>query len=298
MIAHFYLHEHSFRCPNDTELFNLTEKINQLRNDVDYIRQYKDTNLLFKHESIYDQHLFNGLSVADILYCGKGKAYFDRDVLESLRRIIEIAEDDTLSSKEISILLDRHTSSQAFGFLCLHPINGVETKFLIYSKNTWLDFHRFFLGMYPQSITYFFEGCKRYFPDLFFHEQIASTLKPMYPNFVKKIIWHLTALHDEFHKHKNSPYQRINTLQSFSSACQLDETASSEGDLTRKKDFTFTFLNNLNQPEEICCEPHLKLSKSDNIGDSKYYFYRIYFHEGKANIANNHMLIVHIGEHL
>ena len=61
---------------------------------------------------------------------------------------------------------------------------------------------------------------------------------------------------------------------------------------------TFSFLNHQGQSEKICCEPHLKLSKSDNTGDNTYYFNRIYFHEGRNNISESRILIGHIGEHL
>ena len=111
----------------------------------------------------------------------------------------------------------------------------------------------------------------------------------------------MKALNDDFRKYQKEPYSRIETLREFSTGCNLDEEASNQGNIKAKPLLTFSFVyfvKNESQNEKICCEPHLKLCKSDNIGDNTYHFNRIYFHEGKKHIAEGRILIGHIGEHL
>lgn len=300
MRAAFYLFNESFRYPANTPAEQIQANIEGLALDYDYIRQYKDRDCIKKHDSIYDEYLFEDLTVADILYSGKGKGIFNRDIVEHLRTVIDKSESDDIEPLEvIRDLLQAHNEDNVWGLLCLHKIESVDEKYLVYSKHNWLDFHRYFLGLYPKDAPFFFQECTKYFPDLFLHERNQHTIISVFPLFVKKMIQHLTYLNDDFSDCKVNPYNRNETLQRFSAYCNLDEVASTEGNANRKKDFTFEFMNAKKQMEKICCEPHLKLSRSDKYpGDSEYYYHRIYFHEGKKDIADGRILIGHIGKHL
>ncbi|MBX7240121.1 MAG: hypothetical protein K1X92_00135 [Bacteroidia bacterium] len=304
MKTDFYLLNHSFRYQEGISLSDLEERLKHLATDYDYIRQYKDRDKVRRHESIYEEVLFGNDSVMDILYNGKLKGVIDRDAIEALRTIIDKSEADSISSQEvIERLLQEHSQEQVYGLLCLHPIDNVPKEFLVYNKYNWLSFHRYFLGVYPKNVAFYFQECKKYFPELHFHERNETTINTLFDKFTKKIIEHLSHLHDSFNNCKTDPYNRVETLKRFSVACDLDEEASNEGDASRKKAFTFSFENNRGVFEEVCCEPHLKLCRSDAYpGDAEYYFYRIYFHEGKTdkdtNIANGKILIGHIGKHL
>jgi hypothetical protein len=301
MKAEFYLLNRSFSYQEGITLDDLESKIKNLDTDYSYIRTYKETEKIYKHESIYSEPIFNELTVEDLLYYGKGKGLVDRDTLEALRRIIDVSENINITPQEvIDELLDAHSQNTVFGLLCLHSIEMGENKgrYLVYDKNNWLDFHQHFLGLYPISNTHFCNEASKYFPNLFFHERVEQTVAKILNNFVKTIIVHLKALNNDFRKYQAQPYSRIDTLKAFSIGCKLDEEASNQGNSTDKPKMTFSFLNHQGLNENICCEPHLKLCKSDNKGDNTYYQHRIYFHEGKENISNNKILVGHIGEHI
>jgi hypothetical protein len=299
MIAEFYLLNQSFYCPSESSIEDLTLRLKALEQDYSFIRASKN-DVIKKHDSIYDQIIIDNLTVADILYYGKGKTLFNRDIIEQLRSIVEKSILDDLSSQEIiEKRLTEHNENLVYGLLCLYEISNVDEKYLVYSKNNWLKFHRYFLGLYPKNIDFFLDECIKYFPDLYFHERNRSTISSIFTDFKKKIIEHLSYLNDSFENCKTNPYNRVESLRRFTAYCNLDESATAEGNASRKEGFTFSFENTEKKQEKICCEPHFKMSRSDKYpGDGEYYYHRIYFHEGRQNIHNGKILVGHIGTHL
>jgi hypothetical protein len=308
MIAEFYIVNQSFRCPEGVTIEQLEEKIKLLSEDYLDIRQYKETDKILVHPSIYEECIFEDLTIEDFLYSKKWRKHFDRDTQKYLSIIIDHSEQTEETLEEvIEVLLPEHNENLVHGLLCLHQVEGIDEQFLVYDKNNWLSFHRHFLGLYPKKVTHYFNECKKYFPDLYFHERNEGTIGKIFPDFAKRVIYHLAALNDEFGKYKNKEkYQRIETLKAFSTGCNLDQEASTEGGQnsekerkSRKEALTFNFLTNENKLEPIYCEPHMKMANSDNYpGDGEFYFHRIYFHEGKKGIAEGRILIGHVGEHL
>jgi hypothetical protein len=144
------------------------------------------------------------------------------------------------------------------------------------------------------------EECKIYFPNLFFHERNKKTVTYMLKDCSGKIVYHLAALNDKFMDSCNLGLDRTQMLKHFTADAKLDETASLQGNASRKTDFTFAFMNGNGLPENVCCELHLKLCYNDAYpGDTSYSKdRRIYFHEGKQNIQQGKILIGHIGKHL
>jgi hypothetical protein len=306
MIADFYLMGASFQYPTGLSAEDLAIKIEDLARDCEYIRQYKTENRRFKHESIYDQEIYPNISMVDFLYSNIPaiKKKFGAEVLNALQMIVEKANDTNLSTKDIVELLDTHDEKNAYGLLCLHKINevadaAINERYLVYDKQNWFAFRRHFLGLYPNDTVFFCKEAVKYFSNLHLHERNVGTMRPIYKDFVQKIITHLGYLNDDFNQYKGTPYLRRETLKVFSAACKLDEEATIEGNVKHKSKITFIFENDSDTMESICCEPHLKLCHSDkHPGDRVYYFHRIYFHEGKPNIQNGKILIGHIGKHI
>jgi hypothetical protein len=158
------------------------------------------------------------------------------------------------------------------------------------------------LGKYPHSDDgeYFIEECKIYFPNLFFHERNKKEVLYILKDCSGRLVYHLAALNDKLRDSYDIEKERAKALKHFSIVAELDETASPEGDASRKKKFTFEFINDDGLSEYVCCEPHLKLCYNDDYpGDTSYSTdRRIYFHEGKPNIQQGKILIGHIGKHL
>ncbi len=295
MTSEFYLLSHSFRFPENITVADLESRIKDFSENCEWIRKH-DSEKIFVHDSVYEEIIFPNISTMELMYNPVHRKTFDRDTIEFLRKIVDKSEQTNLTSEEISILLTEHSENQVFGLLCLHKTDFAEEKYLVYDTHNWLDFHRYFLGIYPKNTSFFFSECQKYFPALFLHQRNKETINKIFPDFTQKIIYHLTCLNDHFREIRKTHYFLPDALKTFSIVCKLDENASLEGDAKRKKDLTFDFLNTNHELEKVCCDPHLKLCRNDR--EQEYFYHRIYFHEGKENIANGKILIGHIGEHL
>lgn len=303
MTAEFYLLADSFRYNADSTLIEIEEKTKSLAEDFRYIKKYKETNKLFVHPEIYDVNFLEGIVLLDLLYNEEvANQHLDRDVRVSLKQIIIENETSPYTSAEVKeVLLPAHDENLCYGLIAFNVLEDVAPEHqVVYNLTGWLDFRRYYLGLYPKNATFYIDESIKYFPNLYFHERNKQTITAILTDCPKKIVYHLTALNDKFKQFYVQPYNRVNALAQFSAAANLDETASPEGNAARKKYFTFEFMNNDHEPEEVCCEPHLKLCHNDQYpGDQSYSNdRRIYFHEGKSNIENGKILIGHIGGHL
>lgn len=299
MTTEFYLLERSFRYKEGISENEIEDKIINLSNDYSYIRKYKDADKIYVHDSIYSEIIFPSISVQDVLYDREKNKNFDKDVITALRIIIDRSENTDIPADEIVHLLEEHSEEKVIGIICLHRIDDIAKQYLVYNQNNWIQFHRYFLGIYPKDSEYFYNESLKYFQELFLHKRNIDTISDILQDFSERIVFHLSCLNDKFNTYKKNPYNRNQTLKEFSIACKLDEEASSEGNITRKNDFTFTFKNDNGMEENVCCEPHMKLCRSNHYpGDKEYYFNRIYFYEGKRNIENGKILVGHIGKHL
>lgn len=302
MIAEFYLIPDSFSYNINFTVEEIENKTRSLANDFVNIRRYKDSNLIKVHSSIYNIEFFQGIILMDLLFNPKIGEEIDRDTKAMLQKIIvESVETDDDIKYVINNLLPNHNEDKCFGLIAFNEVKVVAPEYqIIYNIRGWFQFRRYFLGLYPKDANYFIDECSKYFPQLFFHERNKSTVQKILGICSKKIIYHLSALNDEFRNSQLEGLNRAEILKHFSIAQKLDERASLEGNASRKNDLTFEFLNDSRQQELVCCEPHLKLCYNNNYpGDSSYSkIRRIYFHEGKSNIQQGKILIGHIGEHL
>lgn len=305
MLAEFYLINSSFRYEEGRLKEDIEEAIEKLSDDIEYIREYKDK--ILKHSSIYEEYIYAGYQILD-LYTDK-PCPLSRNVKKFLLKVIDHNNETSWSNEEITELINEQENeplnedNSLYGLIALFKSSGLEItqeNYIIHNKRNWLDFHRYFLGKYPFSEQYFLTEAKKCFPMLYFHERCQltlSTLENNWKDFTITLVYHLSCLSDKFPKYKAiENYQRIEVLKAFGSECNIEVTP--QGNLEDKPLMTFEFEDQSGNKERICCEPHMKLSKSDKSGDSIHYFNRIYFHEGKDNIQDNKILIGHIGKHI
>ena len=144
-------------------------------------------------------------------------------------------------------------------------------------------------------LFFFIDECKKYYPDLHFHENNYQSIKSLIGNSDKIVVHYLNELNNNFLKCKLETTNRIDLLKKFNSISNFDLDASPEGDVNRKKELTFYFINHHKEDIAIYCELHLKLLYDDS---KKVKQNRIYFHEGKDDIEKGKILIGHIGKHL
>lgn len=183
---------------------------------------------------------------------------------------------------------------------------SINEDILDVENKNWFDIHRNFLGKYPVDCNYFVEECRIYFPYIYFHDRTKGSVRQILTEFSERIVHHLSGLNDKLRVLQNTfgemNREEILEILSKKEYGNFDEVATLEGKSSRKEDFTFDFpLNSKeNSFEKVCCEPHIKLCKSNlGSGDNSYHTdKRIYFHEGKSHIQDGKILVGHIGKHL
>lgn len=302
MVAHFYLLAVSFHNNANLSKDDIEEKIKRLSEDINLIHNYRDTNKLYvNYDEIYPQILYSTYTVEDFLCRGyelTKQGHIERDVLNAFLNINNKSQATEASCQKVKDeLIPTTNENNCYGLIAFHKINEFDDNFqIIYGKDEWYKFRRYFLSLYPQDANFFIDECIKYFPNLYFHKRNRQEIKSILSDCPKKIIYHLSALNDKFKDCIEPNLNRTQILECFSRYAQLDETATLEGDASRKKDFTFSFPNDKGKDEDICCEPHLKLCYSDR-SNSYSTDRRIYFHEGKPNIQDGKILIGHIGNH-
>jgi hypothetical protein len=304
MTAELYIVPESFRYKTGVTVEELEEKIKSLADDCfGHIRKYNDENRIFVHHDVYSVDIFDGISIHEFLYDPqRTRGKFDRDVIKALRKII--AENNDTSKKMdfiVNDLLPNHNKDICYGLICFNKIETITQEYLIvYNLQNWFAFRRYFLGMYPGNSGYYMDECKKYFVKLFFHEGTKNTIKPIFANCSRKITHHLSALNDVLPKILKEEKQLPIVLKKLTAAAHLDEEASLEGNIVKKKKLTFSFRNDEGGFEDVYCEAHLKLCYNDNYPQDASYSTnrRIYFHPGRYNIQNGKILIGHIGKHL
>lgn len=303
MLAEFYIIAESFAQNENSTIAEIEAKTKSLAKDFVNIRRYRDTNKLFVHPSIYNVTFINNVTISDLLFNDEiSNNNLDRDVRVLLKKIVLESETTSYTTQEVKeVLLPEHNADLCHGLICFNTIEGINPDFqVIYNLKGWLDFRRYYLKIYPGNESFFIDECIKYFPNLYFHERNKASVGVILHNCSKKILYHLIALNDKFRENQQEGLNRTQVLERFSINARLDETASLEGNPSRKLKLTFQFTNSANVLEDICCEPHLKLCYNDNYpGDNSYSTdRRLYFHEGKVNIHEGKILIGHIGDHL
>ena len=304
MKADFYLLSESFNFSD--EGLNLFENsIQLLSDDINFIKSNGDK--IFKNDNIYNIEISKNIFLYD-LYDPEFKINLSRDTRKFLIGILDKSTSTEKSETEIFIIIDNQENSN----LCeLWVVNGAihfnsntvscKTEYSISDKRSWLKFHRYFLKAFPCNVNHFVQSCDKVFPNLYVHKRIENEMLKMdggWENFTSDIVKILSMLNDDFPKYlvNRKNYQRIEALTKFSGETGFE--ISNQGNAKQKAEMTYSFPKSESEFENICCEPHFKLSKSNAKSDSIFYHNRIHFHEGKADLMDGKILIGHIGRHI
>ncbi|PKD17142.1 hypothetical protein APR41_06830 [Salegentibacter salinarum] len=296
MQSNFYLVNKSFEYKTKTTVSQIENRIRSFSDDYDFIRQH-ESEVVLVNSGIYEALIYPNITVAEFLgFSPNTKQLFNKQIITYLNIVLRKSKKTSITTDEvIEILLNEQSENELHGLMCLFEVEGIDPKFLVYNKNNWLSFHRYFLQQFLLTPEVFFSECKKYFPNLIFHPNILTSLKKILRDSYETIIKHLIYLNDILPICIEENKTRQDVLKQFNSSCDLDSNASPEGNIERKSDLTFDFQNNEGINENIYCELHLKLVFNDN---RKVEQNRIYFHEGKYEIGGGKILIGHIGRHL
>lgn len=138
------------------------------------------------------------------------------------------------------------------------------------------------------------------FPNLFFVDDIATTINTLQRNFDDlraEIVMHLTAINNYHDNFKTLLTQNMNNeriAREFSSYTGIE--CSPQAGRQSVENLKLSCYNTISQQKEIIkCELHTKFEKY-NIDKTKQD--RIYFFPGKSGIYDGKTIIKHIGKHL
>lgn len=181
---------------------------------------------------------------------------------------------------------------------------------VVYNKQTWLNLRRQILGNHPETPKRFISECKKYFPNLIFHENCTTSLIDDEFNYLetspRRIVYYLSCMSDnfqEFYKGYERKGEPNKLLACFSGLYGLDESGSMQQRPEKKSELTFRFKDKRHIPYDILCEPHLKISQEDknckikNIDHDKFHP-RIYFAFPQSEIEHGRIPIGSIGKHI
>ena len=241
------------------------------------LNDYKEK--LFKDDNIYYINIIDNKPIYEVLHDDT----LDSDYKVMLASIIDRSSDIVNGMK-----IDSHIGlNHCIGHTC------------IYSIEDWILFHHTLLSTKFSNEEDFYNGIVKYFPNLKFHSNIENTLNTLDGGceyFIADIIKSLQCLNNELHYDIESTNNLPEALKMLTSKLGLKVTL--EGNASRKKDLSFIFMKYNKEEINIYCEPHVKLEKSSNSSDSKWYSNRIYFHQGYKDIEDGKILVGYIGEHL
>ncbi len=306
MLAELYISDDSFLYNSRMNKKDIQNRLKQLQSDIDYIlTNYGSDNIIYVNNTIYNKPFYLNHSIS---YLINNKEFtikeFDELFYRSLFSIINRPKQTKISTDEvIKILLKEHSADLCHGLIAFDEVSHInkERQIIIYTKNDWYKFRRYYLSLYPINGEYFIKECRKYFPKLFFHERNVTTVSCLLSDCSKKLVFYLSELNDKFEHSKTNPYNRKESLRIFNSQCSFDQDASDLGNSGSKKkskkreNVKFKFLDNKGHKKDIHCDLHLKILKNDfgKVSTGR----RIYFCEEDKDIAIGKILVGHMGGH-
>lgn len=303
MKSDLFLCNSSLKYEDGVTIEEISEKIICLLQNIIKIKEEIeirniDKDRIVKYKGIYEINIYKDYIVSDLLY-GSNQV-LNRDVKKALLHIIDRHKEKNITENEVFTLIQNNNSGCLNGLICLNSISieGLDQNVIIKTDKDWYKFHRCFLAKYPVNEDNFYREIKQYFPQIYFNSNVLNSLKSIdggLEKFASIIVYNLAQLNDKFNLCIQSDLRK--TLHVFSGTCGVDATL--QGDARKKSKLTFDFVDeDLGIRESVCCEPHLKLKRTNLPGDSTFYSNRIYFNEGIPHIMDGKILVAHIGKHL
>lgn len=242
------------------ELYNIKKEIDS------------SNDLLFKDNNLFLVHFFNSKTIYEVLHT------LNHDIQTLL---IEILKAKNLNSEVCKLV----------------GLNKIGTSNTIYTFEELISYYKYYIENLIDKDE-FVERINKFFKRINFSDNIRDSLNSLdgkLEDFNYVIINILICLEKEYEIcMKDANNETITALKMFSTKLGLETT--NEGDVSRKKYFTFNFKNKTEE-NKICCEPHIKMCTSKVLGDTKHYVNRIHFHSNHEDFENK-ILVGHIGGHL
>ena len=246
MIANFYIIPESF-CSSSLNDEQFLSSLENFISEYYKIVQFKEENKIIIQEKIYEIILPNGKSLADFIYSDntnvEGK---DLSMKKFLSSVFSKLVHEEFSIDDIKDRIKSNSIDSCYGIISLSKIKDIaDENQIVYDKNSWLNFRRYHLGLFFGDAEYFIDECKKYYTELFLHENNYTSTGKILDGFSNKIIFHLSGLNDNLPNLliKKNYNNHTELLSNFSTLASLDDQASLEGANKDRLKFSFTNKN-------------------------------------------------------
>ena len=304
MIANLYIPTESIKHNGTDSDEEVQNKLQSFIKDLIYIQRYKNENIIYFGADIYEAFITgdkNIFQLAEILN------YEEKNLIYAI--ICNTSEMCTCPLNDLIEACQIDTDDECTTIIAFNSIEIPSTvNYIIYNKTNWFTFRRVMLARHHKNDpNYFIEECKKYFEELYFHENNKLVIGDFLQKSAIKFINYLTALNDSFkaYKQENPGLNTNDMLANFSRLHNMDDLASLQGNPSKKPLLTYEFDAILSEThtryrKSLICEPHLKICWPDNPTDPDRYNYcaRIYFHFGDNEVHDGKVLIGSIGPHV
>lgn len=186
---------------------------------------------------------------------------------------------------------------------------------IVYDKDSWYTLRRQILGNHPGTHEEFVKECRKYFPNICFHENCINSLEDDEYDYLKtsprRIVYYLSCLNDHFveiyKKHVQKGKDANSILKDFSGHFGLDKAGSIEENYKKKEELTFLFKDSnkdetLRKVVSVHCEPHLKIERKDSNYTKDVntitFHPRIYFYFPQDEVEYGRIVVGSMGKHV
>lgn len=335
MIANLYLHPDTFRYNGSDSRQQVEGKLKMLVKDMaDVLNEHNEENRFKVPTALVYTPIYQDVciyEIADSCFSKDEAGVFypiivntsdeyDNLTLEQLHNMCMYSENET----EVNSMLvlnqpedywnerDREEAKEAETMnrqsIVTDYIKFDEYK-VVYNKQTWIHLRRQILGNHPGEPNFFILECRKYFPNLYIHDNCISSLVDDDFEYLKlvprKIVYYLSCLNDKFIEvlHEGFGSNPNSILADFSGRYGLDKDGSLQQRPEKKPSLTFGFKDAEGNSCTVLCEPHLKIEHEDrnckirNINRHKFHP-RIYFSYTNPGITDGKILVGSIGKHI
>lgn len=324
MVANLYLHPNAFEYNGVDSRQAVKDKLVALVGDMKEVVYLNNEENIFKLTNTFaETEIFEDESIVDFVASELG--YEERGIFFTM--MANIADDfeglsfDQLKEKcrydsqekdvnSIVILNNPQDLPEKAGDAVRKDYISFDVYELVYNKHSWLHLRRQILGNHPKDPRSFIHECRKYFPNLVFHDNCVISLDDgvwKYLEMVpRRIVYYLACLNDKFEevRKKFGKSNPNDILANFSGIFGLDRSGSLQQNPDKKSAITFGFKSETDgKVYPVLCEPHLKIDHVDsnqkvrNI-NTRRFNPRIYFCYSSPEIANGKILIGSIGKHI
>ena len=294
MTADFFLKKESFSISNRENFVDSVKGLMELGAEL---KELEDKYSLHS-ETFYS--FTTPLGTISNLLWGKNEI-LERDI----KRLFQLFTDRAKKLRRDCLRCEHirnETENDHVGFIGLSFEKcSLDRNYEVSNLSELLKFHRNYLSSHPPAKNEFREVIQKYFPNIYFHKDISSTLnglKYRYDSIFKTILLHLKIINDRFfdlfNQHKNQGASKVCELLKP----ELPSIIEISRDRRNIDNLSYIFENRFGQNRNLDCHLHTKFKGYlEGNCHQKDHGDRIYFRHPDSDFHGGKILLVRIGKH-